>query len=223
MRTSIAVALISLTSLFGACVEHDSTEPIELAAIDDVLPVEMDQVAELAVADNDVGVDEARTLAIVDPPAHGTATLDEEGVLRYQPAGEFLGEDHVRYEITNPDGSTASASVEIEVGCATCAIGTSIRLAWDPNAPADNVLGYRLYLGETEDATAMTMVDEITIEQPGFDATQPTIGYDAWADFRLRLGDNACFRMTAFNGAGESGFSNAACKLVAGASMRFGL
>jgi len=223
MRTSIALALISVTSLLGACAEHDATEPIALAAIDDVLAVEMDQRAELAIADNDVGVDDARTLAIVEPPAHGTATLDEHGVLHYQPAGEFLGDDHVRYEITNPDGSTASATVLIDVGCATCAIGTSIRLAWDPNAPADNVLGYRLYLGATEDATGMMMVDEITVDQPGFDAMQPSIGYDAWADFRLRLGDNACFRMTAFNAGGESGFSNAACKLVAGASMRFGL
>ena len=224
MRTSIALALISVTSLFGACATHDTEQGADaLAARDDVLAVEMDQSSTIGVADNDLGVDEARTLTIVEPPAHGTATLDQDGVLHYQPHGEYLGSDHTRYEITNPDGSTSSADVAIEVGCATCAIGTSIALAWDPNAPGDNVLGYRLYLGATEDPAGMMMVDEVTVGQAGFDAMQPAVSYDAWGDFRLRFGTNACFRMTAFNGGGESGFSNAACKLVAGPSMRFGL
>ena len=223
MRTSIALALISVTSLFGACAAHDTEAADALAARDDVLAVEMDHSAEIGVADNDLGVDEARTMSIVEAPMHGTATIDEGGVLHYQPGSEYLGGDHTRYEITNPDGSTSSADVAIEVGCATCAIGTSIGLAWDPNAPSDNVLGYRLYLGATEDPAAMMMVDEVTVGQAGFDAMQPAVTYDAWADFRLRLGANACFRMTAFNGSGESGFSNAACKVVAGPSMRFGL
>lgn len=85
------------------------------------------------------------------------------------------------------------------------------------------VLGYRIYFGPSEDATGMVMVDDVTIDAPGFDAAMPTTTYDAWADFRLRLGETACFRLTAYNAFGESDFSNAACKLVDGASMRFGL
>ena len=221
-RTPLAVVMISV---LGACAEPTaSTEPpVALAAQADALAVEMDQPASLAVADNDLGVDEARTIVISAAPSHGTATLDDAGVLHYQPEMGFLGDDLARYQIANPDGSTSSAEVSITVGCATCAIGTSIKLAWDPNAPSENVLGYRLYLGATEDPTGMAMVDEIEIDQAGFDATMPSIGYDAWADFHLRLGDNVCFRMTAFNAAGESDFSNAACEVVTGTSMRFGL
>jgi len=222
MRTSLAVVVSSVLAVLGACADP-AAPSVALAAQDDALAVEMDHAAELAVADNDVGVDDARTLAISAVPAHGTATLDDAGVLRYQPAAGYLGEDRVRYDIANPDGSTSSAAVAITVGCATCAIGTAIKLAWDPNAPSDNVLGYRLYLGATEDPVGMMMVDEITIDQMGFDPAAPSIAYDAWSDFHLRLGETACFRMTAFNGAGESGFSNAACKLVVKAAMSFGL
>lgn len=219
MRSYLAVITISM---LGACAER-TPEPVALAAEADHLAVEMDHAAELAVADNDVGVDEAHTLTISTAPTHGTASLDDAGVLHYQPATEYLGADLVRYQIENPDGSISEADVVIDVGCATCAIGTSIKLAWDPNAPSDNVLGYRLFLGATEDATTMMMVDEITIDQAGFDPAMPTIAYDAWADFHLRLGEMVCFRMTAYNSAGESGFSNAACKVVTTASMRFGL
>lgn len=219
MRTTLWMLTIGV---LGACADR-TPEPTALLAEPDQLAVEMDHAAELAIADNDVGVDEARTLTIVSVPTHGTATLDDAGVLHYQPATEYLGVDLVRYEVTNPDGSTAQADVAISVGCATCAIGTPIKLTWSPNAPSDNVLGYRLYLGASEDATTMMMVDEITVVQAGFDPAMPTISYDAWADFRLRLGETVCFRMTAYNTAGESDFSNPACKVVTTASMRFGL
>jgi len=218
MRISTIVAI----SLLGACADR-TAQPIALAAEDDQLAVEMDHPAELSVADNDVGVDDLRSVTLVAQPAHGTATLDDAGVLHYTPAMAYLGDDRVRYEIANPDGSAAQADVAITVGCATCAIGTSIKLAWSPNAPSDNVLGYRLYLGPTEDAMGMMMVDDIMTTQTGFDPAMPTIAYDAWADFKLRIGETVCFRMTAYNSAGESGFSNAACKLVTKASMNLGL
>ena len=51
----------------------------------------------------------------------------------------------------------------------------------------------------------------------------PTMIYDAWEDLRLRKGATVCFRRTAYNEYGESGFSNAACKTVDAPSMRIGL
>lgn len=221
------LAFASFASLFvvSACAtdDADGASPAVLAAEDDALAVEMSTAAQLAVADNDAGVEDGRVLAIVTAPAHGEATFDDAGVLHYTPEVEYLGDDVVRYAIENPDGTRAEADVLIDVGCATCAIGAPITLSWDPNAPSDMVLGYRVYLGATEDATSMVMVDEVTVDQPGFDPATPGSTYDAWADFRLRIGDRACFRLTAYNAAGESDFSNAACKLVDGAGMRFGL
>lgn len=206
-----------------ACATDDSAGASELLTTDDELVVEMSTTAELAVVDNDVGVDDERTIEIVTAPEHGEASFDDAGVLHYTPMTEYLGDDAVHYAITNPDGSTAEAIVTIDVRCATCAIGAPIKLSWDANAPSDMVLGYRVYFGPTEDATGMTMVDEVLVEDPAFDPAMPGSTYDAWADFRLRLGETACFRLTAFNAFGESDFSNAACKLVDGAMMRFGL
>jgi hypothetical protein len=210
-----------------ACATDDSggatDETTELSAADDDLVVEMSTAAELAVLDNDTGVDAARTIEIVTAPEHGEASFDDAGVLHYTPEADYLGADVVHYSIANPDGSRADAVVTIDVRCATCAIGAPIRLSWDANAPSDMVLGYRVYFGATEDATSMVMVDDVTVDAPTFDPAMPGAVYDAWSDFRLRLGETACFRLTAYNAYGESDFSNAACKLVDGATMRFGL
>ena len=214
---------IFATLLSSAYATDDSVGAIELSAMDDALLVEMSTSATLAVLDNDAGVDDARTIEIATPPEHGEASFDEAGVLRYTPEVEYLGTDVVHYSVANPDGSRADAVVMIEVGCATCAINAPIKLSWTANAPSDMVLGYRVYFGPSEDAMGMVMADEVTVDQAGFDPAMPTSTYDAWADFRLRLGDTACFRLTAYNAYGESDFSNAACKLVDGASMRFGL
>lgn len=216
---------LAIASLFlvSACATDDSAGASELSANDDELIVEMSTSAELVVTDNDSGVDDDRTIEIVTGPEHGEATFDEAGVLHYTPDVEYLGADAVHYAVANADGSRADAVVMIDVRCVTCAIGAPIKLSWDANAPSDMVLGYRLYFGPSEDATGMVMVDDVAIDAPGFDVAMPGATYDAWADFRLRLGETACFRLTAYNAFGESDFSNAACKLVDGASMRFGL
>ncbi len=204
-----------------ACATHVSDGASELSAADDALLVEMSTAAEIVVTENDVGVEEYHTIEIVTGPEHGEASFDNAGVLHYTPETEYLGPDLVHYSIANPDGSRADAVVTIDVRCATCAIGTPIKLSWDPNAPSDMVLGYRLYFGPSEDAMGMVMVDDVAVED--LDPAMPGSTYDAWADFRLRLGDTACFCLTAYNAFGESDFSNAACKMVDGTMMRFGL
>ena len=212
--------ILCVATILTACVAQ---QPIPLSAVDDQLAVEMNTAAATAVLANDVGVVDKHTLAIVAQPVHGTATLGDDGTLQYVPAADYLGSDTLQYSVTDPDGAIATANVAITVGCATCAIGTTITLAWDANAPADMVQGYRLYLGAQNDTSMMTMADDIAITRPGFDPAAPTVGYDAWASFKLRIGAQACFAMTAYNAAGESGFSNVACSTVTHVAMRFGL
>jgi hypothetical protein len=216
------LAIVSILFV-SACATDDSSGASVLSAQDDELVVEMSTAAELAVTDNDANVDEARTIEIVTAPEHGEATLDDAGVLHYAPASEYLGADVVGYSIVNPDGSRADAIVSIDVRCMTCAIGAPIKVSWDANAPSDMVLGYRVYFGPSEDAEGMMLVDDVAVDAAGFDPAMPGATYDAWDDFRLRIGDTACFRLTAYNAVGESDFSNAACKLVDGTAMRVGL
>jgi hypothetical protein len=212
---------IGLVMFAAACAAE--SPPPTLDAADDTLAVEMNTPAALEVLDNDVGVDAARTVALVAAPMHGTAMLGDDGVLSYVPASDYLGDDGVDYTITNSDGSVATAHVAIAVGCATCAIGATITLAWDPNAPGDNVTGYRTYMGPSEDTSQLVMIDDIPNTQAGFDPQMPSVTYDAWTDLHLRLGDNVCFALTAYNTAGESGFSNVACTIVMKKAMRLGL
>ncbi len=66
----------------------------------------------VAVATNDVGAIDA--IAIVEPPAHGTARVDGLTVIYTADAG-FEGVDHLRYTARNAGGSATPASVSIEV------------------------------------------------------------------------------------------------------------
>src|SRR5262249_46364851 len=140
---------IACVVFLAACTTHD--KPPALAAVADDLAVEMNTPAELGVLDNDVGVVDNRTLDITTAPAHGTPTLDAAGTLHFEPAADYLGDDTLEYQITNPDGAIAIGAVAIKVGCRTCAIGGTLTLTWDPNAPGDNVIGYRIYSGDTMD------------------------------------------------------------------------
>jgi hypothetical protein len=198
------------------------SDPAALAAADDSLAVEMDGSAQLAVLANDVGVVAGRTLTIIEMPEHGGATLGDDGVFTYHTTGDYIGADAAAYEITNPDGTTSNATIAIAVNCETCAVGTPVTLSWDPDTDP-SVTGFRLYLGATDDFTMMTLVETIDDTQPGFDPTAPLVTYDAWTDLRLRLGDTACFRLTAYDATAslESAPSNAACEPVTGAPMSF--
>ena len=66
--------------------------------------------------------------------------------------------------------------------------GASVTLMWNPNSPAENVIGYRLYYG-TESRNYAFMID-IT------DETSKKISH-------LEKGHNYYFAVTAFNAAGE--------------------
>ena len=193
-----------------------------LDAVDDQLAVEMNTPAQVGVLANDDGVDDGATLAITTP-TYGTATIDSTGTLTYTPGPDYLGADMLQYTVTNPDGSSSTASVAVAVGCATCAIGVTVTLSWNPNAPSDMVEGYRLYMGATMDTSTFTQIDDISIDQAGFDPNMPSMVYDGWTDLHLRIGDQACFALTAYNANGESAFSNVACKIVSHAPMAVGV
>jgi len=74
------------------------------------------------------------------------------------------------------------------IASAQYAQGASVTLMWNPNSPAENVIGYRLYYG-TESRNYAFMID-IT------DETSKKISH-------LEKGQNYYFAVTAFNAAGE--------------------
>jgi hypothetical protein len=62
---------------------------------------------------NDTNVPGGATLTITDPPNHGTASINGDGVtVDYTPSGLFVGDDVLKYDIDN-SGSPAQVTVTI--------------------------------------------------------------------------------------------------------------
>ncbi len=117
------------------------------------------------------------------------------------------------YSVTDADGDMATATVTVNVNCTTCATGVNLTYGWNANPDSDSVLGYRVYTGSTL-ATAATEISNLTVGDSGFDATTPSVSYDAWNDLGLNKGDAVCFRLQAYNSAGSSDFSAGICDVI---------
>ncbi len=85
-------------------------------ATDDVATVAEDGSVDVAVLGNDVDVEGDALAAIVDTgPAHGIATVQPDGSLRYRPAPDFAGTDSFRYRVSDGNGGSATATVTVTV------------------------------------------------------------------------------------------------------------
>ncbi|WP_440998170.1 Ig-like domain-containing protein [Arhodomonas sp. SL1] len=69
---------------------------------------------DVAVNDSGVGFSQKQDMVLTDP-AHGTATLNASGDVRYVPAPGFTGVDVFSYTVTGADGSVSEAEVTVEV------------------------------------------------------------------------------------------------------------
>lgn len=87
-------------------------QPPEPSADD--LSVWKNGASTVTVEANDPEGDDVR-FEIVAPPAHGTATVDEGGLLRYDASRGYLGEDTVGVRVTDAEGSTGNVTVDVLV------------------------------------------------------------------------------------------------------------
>ena len=192
----------------GEHVRLDYLELVELAqpgpvgpVIPPVVTVPINKPAVVSVVEKDRSIDSVR---ILSGPENGTAVVEGGSAIKYEPKKDYAGSDSIHYEIVYADGSRLVKSMSVQVACETCAGGVSLSLSWNENPAADKVEGYRVYRG-TDASNASQLVSEIT---------NTSTTYDAWNDLRLGMGDRVCFRVKAFNSAGESGFSDAACETL---------
>lgn len=206
LKTTMLVSTI--TTLAAGC----SGDGTDFGAYPDYATIAVEETVIIDVLENDIGVDGDVAVEFADSPVAGLAEDLGDGRFQYTPADLYIGADAFRYKVTNEAGDSAEATVSIDVGCEECMNGANVRLRWAPNDPVEQVIGYRVYFGLTEDAQEMQMIADVTAETPGFDYDNPGVAYDAWYDLQLELGDTACFRATAYNVAGESDFSIPVCK-----------
>ena len=86
-------------------------------------------VIDVVENDDEVG-GEPVTVTIVDQPAHGTVTVDQDGNVVYTPDEDYDGDDEFTYEICDPDGDCSQATVTVRV------VG-STQPPREPNEPND--------------------------------------------------------------------------------------
>ncbi len=98
------------------------------------------------------------------------------------------------------DGSSRDAATD-----------TTLEISWLPNP--DNISGYMVYYGPTED-TATTVASNLPIESGSFNPASPSMEYNAGLDLGLDHGASVCFRIRAYNDVGLSNWSGSACGIV---------
>ena len=155
--------------------------------------------------------DRPASLEIVSSPGHGQVHVNDDRTLTYEPNGDFNGTDVFSYKLKMSDGSIALRSATIVVACEDCSSDTIFNVSWDPNAEADKVQGYRVYVGATA-SDATTKVADLSIAAADFDASAPEAKFNASDDLISGIpGETVCFRITAYNEVGVSDYSEPAC------------
>ena len=180
-------------------------------AVDDSATTTEDVATTIDVLANDQGLNDAPvTVSVTQPPANGIATVETDGTITYQPDTGFAGSDSFTYTVTDNDGDSATATVTVDVTCQTCVAGQLVIVSWPANPVGDQVIGYRVYLDSTPTGSG-SVVANLTETTPGFDMNAPSVTFDGWVDLGLLPGEQACFRIGAYNLMGESAQSEATC------------
>jgi len=85
-------------------------------AVDDSASTLFDASADIDVLANDSDVDgDGLSVSGVGNPAHGTAVVDVNGTVTYQPGAGYTGDDAFDYQITDGAGGSATATVSVTV------------------------------------------------------------------------------------------------------------
>ncbi len=86
-----------------------------------------------------------------------------------------------------------------------------LTLTWKPNP--GTVDGYIVYFGPSANAVNHETTD-IKAFAGSFDPASPLIQYDSWFDLALKPGDQACFKLRAYNADGISDWSSPVCSII---------
>jgi hypothetical protein len=88
---------------------------------------------------------------------------------------------------------------------------TSVELTWKANPTPVN--GYRVYYGVSPNSIVIELADFST-NDPSFPAGAPKAEFDPYDDLGLNPGDQACFRLRAYDSTGVSGYTQGVCVKV---------
>ncbi len=131
--------------------------------------VDEDSAVTIAVLSNDNDVENGRNLSvqIVNSPANGTAKVNADGTVSYQPKANHYGTDNFAYRAVDADGASRQATVTVNIASvndaptaifsATIAAGNRLQLDASGSADVDGAItSYQWNFGNGQTATTST-------------------------------------------------------------------
>ncbi len=172
-------------------------------AINDTLTTNYIVAASIDVLANDTNLDDTPvTVSLVQMPANGSAIVNADNSITYDPEG-FVGSESIIYKITDTDGDVATATINVVSECADCATNVVLNLSWDANPGDEIVQSYSVYFGE--EAGSIQQIKNVNVNGASF---------NAYIDLNLKFGETACFKITAKNVLGESPSTAVICSSI---------
>jgi len=97
--------------------------------------------------------------------------------------------------------------------CGTrCPTNETVTLNWTANADVEALSGYRIYAVDASNNE--TLLSDIGINDTGFSKALPSVSYQIQGDLQLLAGDQACFKVEAYNVIGDSPRSDEICSTI---------
>lgn len=204
-------------------VESASTGSSAGDAMNDSARTNKGKIVKVDVAKNDSGFNNQNyTIAIVRKPRKGEASVGSDKQIRYTPDADFVGKDAVIYRLTDNRGYRSKATLTVTVDdvpksstrnqrSADSSENRRLVLQWKPNSKA--VDGYIVLFGTKKSNTTL-QVSDISVRRGTLDRRSPSVVLFTASDLGIGAGDNACFRIQAYNDAGRSPQSDAVCKTI---------
>ncbi len=216
-------------------VESASTGSSAGDAMNDSARTNKGKIVKVDVAKNDSGFNNRNyAIAIVRKPRKGEASVGSDKQIRYTPDADFVGKDTVIYRLTDNRGYRSKATLTVTVDdvpkssarnpvddapkssagnqrSANSSVNRRLVLQWKPNPKA--VDGYIVLFGTKKSNTTL-QVSDISVRRGTLDRRSPSVVLFTASDLGIGAGDNACFRLQAYNDGGRSPQSEAVCTTI---------
>lgn len=141
-------------------------------------------------------------ISIQNGPENGSVSVNNN-IIQYTPNPLGLGNESFTYILTDNDGEISVGTVNVNATCSQCANNVDILLSWDATN-SQPVSGYRIYGGSD-----MNSADNFLRQ-----VSSANLSINAGLNLGLKTSNNYCFKVSAYNNAGESTPTTAQCITV---------
>ncbi|MCG8490136.1 MAG: Ig-like domain-containing protein, partial [Sneathiellales bacterium] len=103
----------TVTDTFSITVNHNPDSPI--VADGSIITGRDDAVTGVLNGSDDQSATSLLTFSLENSASHGTVTINADGSYTYTPTSGYAGEDSFQYKVTDPDGNTTIATMNVSI------------------------------------------------------------------------------------------------------------